>query len=72
MREIRPEYFAPLGVGILRECAREAFKKMPEKCQTIKEAFERAQTRLKLSIRQFVAHLVLLKEHGKQKKLWEF
>lgn len=71
-REIRPEYFAPLGVGILRECTRDAFKKIPEKCATLKEAFEHAQLRLRIPIKEFTEKSVLLQEHGKQKKLWEF
>lgn len=37
MREERPEYYAPLGVGILRELARGAFSKQPEKFSTISQ-----------------------------------
>ena len=30
LREARPEYWAPLGVGILREASRKAFQETPE------------------------------------------
>jgi len=68
-REERPEYYAPLGVGILRELAREAFSKQPEKFNTIEEALKQAQTRLKLPISFFTEKSILLKEIGKQKRL---
>ena len=72
MREERPEYYAPLGVGILRELAREAFSKVPEKFNTVEEALEKSQTRLKLPIKVFTEKSILLKEYGKQKKLGEW
>jgi DNA repair protein NreA len=68
-REERPEYYAPLGVGILRELAREAFSKIPEKFNTIEEALSQSQTRLKLPIEFFTNKSVLLKEFGKQTRL---
>jgi len=68
-REERAEYYAPLGVGILRELAREAFLKTPEKFNTIKEALEISQTRLKLPIEVFTDKSVLLKEFGLQTRL---
>ena len=41
LRECRPEYYAPCGVGVLRETCRDAFSKKPEvfgcndpKCKT--------------------------------------
>jgi len=71
-REVRPEYYAPLGVGILRETSRGAFMSSPEKFNTIDEALERAQSRLKSNILNFVNRSILLKEVGKQKKLNEW
>jgi len=68
-REIRPEYYAPLGVGILRELTREAFRQKPEKFETIKQALNKAQTRLKTPIQNFVNKSILLKEYGKQTRL---
>ncbi|MEK6859577.1 MAG: hypothetical protein AABX54_02065 [Nanoarchaeota archaeon] len=71
-REERPEYYAPLGVGILRELAREAFRHQPEKFNTIEEALNQSRTRLKLPIEVFTDKSVLLKEFGKQKRLKEW
>ncbi len=72
LRECRPEYWAPLGVGILREASREAFKQKPEKCQSIKEALKQIQTRLKLPIKVFKENSQLLKEYKKQTRLTKF
>lgn len=69
MREERPEYYAPLGVGILRELGRDAFSKAPERFETIQDALERAQTRLKLPIRVFKEKSWLLKNYGRQTRL---
>jgi hypothetical protein len=68
-REVTPEYYAPLGVGILRETSREAFRNPPEKFNTIEEALVQAQTRLKSPISIWTNKSVLLKEFGKQKRL---
>ncbi|MDP2924753.1 MAG: hypothetical protein Q8N99_00105 [Nanoarchaeota archaeon] len=69
MREVSPEYYAPLGVGILREITREAFKNPPEKFATIDEALLQAKKRLASPIQTWTSCSVLLKEFGKQKKL---
>jgi hypothetical protein len=71
MREVRPEYYAPCGVGILRETSREAFKSH-ETFGTKEEAFQAIQSRIKLPISAFLSKSKLLKVHGKQKKLHEF
>ena len=69
LREERPEYNAPLGVGILRELGRDAFSKKPETAKTIQEALQISQTRLKLPISKFTSRSWLLKSHGKQMRL---
>ncbi len=69
LREERPEYYAPLGVGILRELGRDAFSKKPEKFPTVKQALEQSQTRLKLPITTFTEKSWLLKEYRKQTRL---
>jgi hypothetical protein len=68
-REERPEYNAPLGVGILRELSRDAFSKEPEKFDTIPQALEKMQSRMKLPIQQFITQSVLLKEYKMQTRL---
>jgi len=72
MREARPEYYAPMGVGILREASRQAFKNSPEKFVSLKEASEKIKTRMKISPIEFINRSVLLKERGKQKRLIDF
>jgi len=69
LREVRPEYYAPLGVGILREASRHAFNKKPETPATIDEAFKIIQTRLRISVEKFKQISWILKNYGKQKRL---
>jgi hypothetical protein len=69
MRECRPEYFAPCGVGILREASRAAFSKAPEKFATMQEALESAGKRMRLPTQIFQNKSWLLKEFGKQTRL---
>jgi len=69
LREVRPEYYAPLGVGILRETTRNAFTKEPERAETIEQAFAIMQKRLKININKFREISKIIKEYGKQKKL---
>jgi len=71
-REVRPEYWAPCGVGILRETCREALSKNPEVFQNLEDAFKAMQTRLKIPITFFKEKSVLLKEKKAQKRLEEF
>lgn len=68
IREVGPEYYAPLGVGILREITRAAFQKA-EKFNTIEDALAKAQSRLRVPISTWTDKSVLLKEFGKQKRL---
>ena len=68
-REIRPEYYAPLGVGILREVTRDAFRNAPERFESVSEALSSAQKRLRMPVSTFERESILLKEYGKQKKL---
>jgi len=69
MREVRPEYFSPLGVGILREASRDAFNKNPEKFNNVEDAIVQAQRRMKLPASAFVERSWLIKNFGKQKRL---
>jgi hypothetical protein len=71
-REVRQEYIAPLGVGILRQTSREAFSNQPKKFSTIQDALADIQQRLKLHIDNFTSKSIILKNHGKQKKLSAF
>jgi len=72
IREIRPQYYAPCGVGILRETARTAFKNKSEKFPTLKEALEKIQSRLKQPIENYTNKSWLLKNYGIQTRLSKF
>jgi len=73
-REIHPQYFIPLGVWVVRETVRDAFRKRGEKFDTKKEALDfidsrlQAKAGLKLRIRDFEVQSVILR----QKKLTDF
>jgi hypothetical protein len=71
-REVRPEYNAPLGVGILREVTRKAFQSPPQKFSTLSEALQDIQTRIFLPVSTFTNRSNILKQRGKQKRLSQF
>jgi len=71
-REIRPEYYAPLGVGIVRETARRAFKNPPKYFDTIEDALDNISTRIQISIKIIKQKSWILNNYGKQKSLNEF
>ncbi len=71
-REIRPEYYAPLGVGIVRETTRRAFTNQPKTFDTIEDALKDIQTRLETSIEIIKEKSWVLNEYGKQKSLKDF
>lgn len=72
LREVSEDYFAPCGVGILRELMRSALKKPAAKFNTLKEALENAKQRLRIPISQFSIQSNLLKNFKQQKTLKEF
>ncbi len=71
-REVRPEYYAPLGVGILRQTSRDAFSSSPKTFTNINEALNDIQTRLKASINNYTEKSITLKNFGKQTRLNSF
>lgn len=71
-REIRPQYYAPCGVGILRETSRQAFKNKPEKFNTLNEALNSIQSRLKQPISNYTNKSVILKIKKTQTKISNF
>lgn len=72
LREIREEYWAPCGVGILREVTREAMAKKPQKFNTVEEALKAAQLNFKLPIEVFIKESKILKNLKMQTKLTKF
>ncbi len=71
-REIRPQYYAPCGVGILREVSREAFKNKPKLFNTLNEALQDIQTRLKQPVSNYTEKSAILKIKKSQSKLNHF
>ncbi len=72
IREIRPEYYAPCGVGILRETSRSAFSQQPKRFNTLKEALTDIQSRLKQPIENYTNKSWLLNQQRQQTKLSQF
>lgn len=72
LREVRPEYNFPCGVGILREATRAAFTKKPEEFSCFEDAIKAAQQRLKLPIEKFIKNSRLIKEFKAQKNLLQY
>ncbi len=68
-REERPEYNAPLGVGILRQLARKAFKQKPEKFDSVQQALSQMKSRMIIPINEFIKKSILLKEYKQQTRL---
>lgn len=71
LREIG-NYWAPLGVGVLREVSRNAMKKQPLAFNNLYEAFENIQERMKIDLNKLFNRSILLKNYRTQKKLNNF
>jgi hypothetical protein len=71
-REVMPEYYAPLGVGIVRECTRRAFLNPPKKFDDINKLFGSLKENIKTSVEEIKKYSWTLKNYGKQKSLKEF
>lgn len=69
IREVRPEYSSPLGVGILRQISREAFSNQPEKAESLDSAFKLIQSRLRLPLSSWTEKSVILKSYKKQSRI---
>lgn len=70
-REVRPEYYAPLGVGILRQTSREAFQNKPNSFDSLQQALADIQSRLRTPIKYFTDKSILLNSE-KQTSLSNF
>ena len=68
VREIYEGYTIPLGVWVVRETARNAFKGPGRKFSTRKEALDHMESRLRLGTRDYISRSVMMR----QKRLWDF
>lgn len=71
-REIRPEYYAPLGVGIVRETTRRAFSNQPKYFETIEDALKDIEDRSTIPIQEIKDKSWILNNYGKQKSIFDF
>ena len=71
-REVSEEYWAPCGVGILRELMRGILKTQPERFDSFDNAMKSSRKRFGLPIEHWTKKSVLLKEIKEQKRLFEF
>lgn len=72
LRETSEEYYAPLGVGILREVTRRAMNQNPEKPESIGETLKIIDSRIKVPIEKFAKISWILANYKKQKKITDF
>ncbi|AKG90878.1 hypothetical protein GAH_01844 [Geoglobus ahangari] len=59
LREIRPEYSAPLGVWVVEEGVRKALESKPERFDSVQQAIARAESRLKTKRSLWERHITL-------------
>ena len=71
-REIRPEYYAPLGVGIVRETAKRTFQSIPKHFDTIEQALQDISTRIQTPIEDIKEKSWILNNYNKQKSIFDF
>lgn len=71
-RETTDEYYAPLGVGILREVTRRAMQNAPEKPESLQNALKIIDSRIIVPIEKFVKISWIISNYRKQKRLTDF
>jgi hypothetical protein len=71
-RETTDEYYAPLGVGILREVTRRAMQKTPDKPESLQNALKIIDSRIIVPIGKFTKISWIISNYQKQKRLSEF
>ncbi len=69
-REIKPEYYAPLGVWVIREGVARSFYKKPQTFSTLAEAIAIVDSQV--IQKKWSLHSQYLKERREQKKLFDF
>ena len=72
IREVTPEYFAPVGNWQIRESVRAALGRSPERYGSLKEALEAIKTRLKTPVEIALSGSTFINVTTKQKTLVEF
>jgi len=71
-REAYPEYILPLGVWVVREGLRKAYKNKPLKFNTLEETLKYVSTRLKTEMKYWIEESKLLENYIKQKRILDY
>lgn len=71
LREVREEYYAPLGVWVIRENVRDCFEQ-GEECETLDGALLRVSKCLSFSPARLKSMSYTIKEYNKQKRIKDF
>jgi hypothetical protein len=72
LREVMPEYFAPLGVWVCRETCRHAFDNKPSKFSSMDFALSEMRSRMKIPWRDVEKNSKMLKEIRVQRTLRDY
>ncbi len=72
IREVSPEYYAPIGVWQVRESIRGAFRRGFTKKDTLREAIEEVSNRLKTPMNEIIRRSYLLRRMLTQEKLLKY
>jgi len=72
IREVLPDYYAPLGIWQMRETVRGAFDNKPEVFNSIGEVLKKVSTRLTISIEKVLQKSKLFQKIKKQTKIKKF
>ena len=72
LREIHDDYYAPLGVWLIRETVRDAFRRKPAVFQSIDDAKQYIRARLKTPVETFINRSRLIREFRQQRDLFSF
>ena len=67
IREVRPDYWAPLGVWVVREAARNALKNTPKTFETLTQALRHIHRKIITPHREWQPQLRLLREENQQR-----
>ncbi|MFP4654535.1 MAG: Nre family DNA repair protein [Methanohalobium sp.] len=72
IREIRPDYWAPLGVWVVREGVRQALQNTPKTFDSIDNAMSNISTRIKTPYPEWKSKMKLLSDVQSQKTFGDF
>lgn len=72
VREVTPDYWAPLGVWVVREAARQAMSRAPVRCESIESALDMMSAGLNTGMDMWHPHSKLLDNRMHQRTLADF